>query len=327
MSACPNTICIGWRQKIRSIPAPSTKFRKSTTPSTNVYGTKVDISSAERRRWPTFTAAEGGTLLIQSIADINTSLDEAKARTGEWGEATRAQLDAEQELSETVNAVFKMSGTNFESMIAYAKAYVAQGLTAIIKGCINIANWFIRMYNNSLAFRGAVNSLVNSFKLVYEIFKFVFKQLIDGFSAAGTVIEGMVTLDWDKVKKGWSDGTKALRGNVEAMARNIGANFANAYNKTVADHIKEYCDLCDKHGQEAVDDYMEFHDELDNFEEAYCGEWDSEEDFARHIVEECYDLDRIMGNLSNYFDYDAFARDLFMYDYSMGTNNNVFRVV
>ena len=185
------------------------------------------------------TAAEGGTLLIQSIADINTSLDEAKDRTGEWGEATRAQLDAEQELSETVNAVFKMSGTNFESMIAYAKAYVAQGLTAIIKGCINIANWFIRMYNNSLAFRGAVNSLVNSFKLVYEIFKFVFKQLIDGFSAAGTVIEGMVTLDWDKVKKGWSDGTKALRGNVEAMARNIGANFANAYNKTVADHIDE----------------------------------------------------------------------------------------
>ena len=93
------------------------------------------------------------------------------------------------------------------------------------------------------------------------------------------------------------------------------------------DHIKEYCDLCDKYDQDAVDDYMEFHDELDSFEEAYCGHWDSEEDFARHIVEECYDLDRIMGNLSNYFDYDAFARDLFMYDYSMGANNNVFRVV
>lgn len=93
------------------------------------------------------------------------------------------------------------------------------------------------------------------------------------------------------------------------------------------DHIKEYCELCDKYDLDAVDDYMEFHDELDSFEEAYCGNWDSEEDFARHIVEECYDLDRIMGNLSNYFDYEAFARDLFMYDYSMGTNNNVFRVV
>ncbi len=78
------------------------------------------------------------------------------------------------------------------------------------------------------------------------------------------------------------------------------------------DHILEYSDMCDKHGQEAVDDYMEFHDELDNFEEAYCGEWDSEEDFARHIVEECYDLERTMGGLERYFDYEAFGRDLFM---------------
>lgn len=93
------------------------------------------------------------------------------------------------------------------------------------------------------------------------------------------------------------------------------------------DHILEYSDMCDKHGQEAVDDYMEFYDELDNFEEAYCGEWDSEEDFARHIVEECYDLERSMGDLARYFDYEAFGRELFMYDYSMGANNNVFRRV
>ena len=74
------------------------------------------------------------------------------------------------------------------------------------------------------------------------------------------------------------------------------------------DHILEYSDMCDKHGQEAVDDYMEFHDELDRFEEAYCGEWDSEEDFARHIVEECYDLERSMGDLARYFDYEAFLQ-------------------
>lgn len=90
-------------------------------------------------------------------------------------------------------------------------------------------------------------------------------------------------------------------------------------------HILEYSDMCDKHGQEAVDDYMEFHDELDNFEEAYCGEWDSEEDFARHIISECYNLESEMCDLARYFDYEAFGRELFMYDYSMGANNNVFR--
>ena len=91
------------------------------------------------------------------------------------------------------------------------------------------------------------------------------------------------------------------------------------------DNILEYSDMCDKHGSDAVDDYMEFHDTLDDFEEAYCGEWDSEEDFARHIVEECYNLEKMMGSLANYFDYEAFARELFMYDYSMGANNHVFR--
>ena len=91
------------------------------------------------------------------------------------------------------------------------------------------------------------------------------------------------------------------------------------------DNILEYSDMCDKHGVDAVDDYMEFNDSLDNFEEAYCGEWDSEEDFARHIVEECYNLEKMMGSLANYFDYEAFARDLFNWDYNMGANGHVFR--
>ena len=91
------------------------------------------------------------------------------------------------------------------------------------------------------------------------------------------------------------------------------------------DKILKYSEMCDEHGADAVDDYMEFHDELDNFDEAFCGKWDSEEDFARHIVDECYNLEQMMGNLANYFDYEAFGRELFMYDYSMGGNNYVFR--
>ena len=91
------------------------------------------------------------------------------------------------------------------------------------------------------------------------------------------------------------------------------------------DNIREYTELCDKHGNDAVDDYMEFEDSLDNFEEAYCGEWDSEEDFARHIVEECYNLEKMMGSLANYFDYEAFGRELFNWDYNMGANGHVFR--
>ena len=56
-------------------------------------------------------------------------------------------------------------------------------------------------------------------------------------------------------------------------------------------------------------------EELEHFEDCYVGEYDSEEDFAREIVNDCYDLEKQMGHLANYFDYDAYARDLFMWDY------------
>ena len=36
--------------------------------------------------------------------------------------------------------------------------------------------------------------------------------------------------------------------------------------------------------------YVKFNYLLDNFEAAYCGEWESEEDFSGHIVEEGYNL-------------------------------------
>ena len=185
------------------------------------------------------TAAEGGTLLIQSIADVNTNLDEAKERMGALGRLNREQMEAQKELNETLTAVFKMSGTSFEEMTIQAKTYIVQGLTNIIKGCVDIVNWFIRMYNKSIVVRGAVNSIVNSFKTLWEVAKFILSQVVDSFKSMGTVIEGVVTLDWDKVQKGWSDGMNALKGNVETMARNIAANTAQAFNNTLSDEMQE----------------------------------------------------------------------------------------
>lgn len=81
--------------------------------------------------------------------------------------------------------------------------------------------------------------------------------------------------------------------------------------------------------REAFDDYMDIRcdDDFEKFEEAYCGEWDSEEDFARQLVDDCYDIERQMGSLSIYFDYAAFGRDLFLTDYTMGEHGHVFRVL
>ena len=54
---------------------------------------------------------------------------------------------------------------------------------------------------------------------------------------------------------------------------------------------------------------------FDNFREAYCGEWSSEEDYAEHLAEDCGMLEGAPEFLKSYFDYAAFARDLFIEDY------------
>ena len=51
---------------------------------------------------------------------------------------------------------------------------------------------------------------------------------------------------------------------------------------------------------------------IDSFRDDYQGNYKDEEDYAYEIIEQCYDLPEFA---LSYFDYEKFARDLFMTDY------------
>lgn len=182
---------------------------------------------------------DAGLQYILTLKDIDMNLDNVKERAGELGQLQQEQLQSQVELENAIASVFDMTGGSFEEMTTRAKIFVNKGIVAIIKGCVDVVNWFVRMYNKSVAVRGAVNSIVNSFKLVWEVAKFVVKQLIDSFESVGTVIEGIVTLDWDMIVKGCREGMSKLRGNVDSMIRNIAANTAKAFRDTMSDQMQE----------------------------------------------------------------------------------------
>ena len=77
--------------------------------------------------------------------------------------------------------------------------------------------------------------------------------------------------------------------------------------------------LSDHHNSDISEE--EADDLISSFEDEYQGEYKDEEDYAYEIVEECYDLPEFA---KTYFDYSAFARDLFITDYWMD-NGFVFR--
>jgi antirestriction protein len=63
------------------------------------------------------------------------------------------------------------------------------------------------------------------------------------------------------------------------------------------------------------------------FEDSYQGEWPGKIAYAEYIIDECYDLEKTMGNLANYFDYESFARDLFIDGHwSVDAGNNTIYV-
>ena len=63
--------------------------------------------------------------------------------------------------------------------------------------------------------------------------------------------------------------------------------------------------------------------DLEKFEDAYRGKWDSEREYAEEYIDSTGLLRDAEKLLSDYFDYEAFAHDLFINDYTF-INGHVF---
>lgn len=88
-------------------------------------------------------------------------------------------------------------------MTTQAKVFVNQGLTAIIKGVIDVVNYLIELYNESVLIRAIWNGIVAGFKTTFDTLGNLFGFFIDIVKATGTVLKGALTLDFDDVKKDW----------------------------------------------------------------------------------------------------------------------------
>lgn len=59
-------------------------------------------------------------------------------------------------------------------------------------------------------------------------------------------------------------------------------------------------------------------------QDAYCGQYKSEVEYAEQLADDTGMLDGMPENLRGYFDFEAFARDLFINDVVMSDNGHVF---
>ena len=109
-------------------------------------------------------------------------------------------------------------------MTAKAKIFVNKGITVIVKGLVDVCNWFIELYNNSLVVRAGVAAIGNSFKIVWSVIKNVLGLIVDEIAGLANMIKGAFTLDWDTFSAGWdkfrSASGKALKNIVNETVEN-----------------------------------------------------------------------------------------------------------
>ena len=116
----------------------------------------------------------------------------------------------------------------------------------IKKLLVSFANYFIDLYNESMAFRVVIESIKLSFLNQWTVIKFVFnaiwniiktvaKNIVTVFSSVGKVIKGALTFDYDMLQEGFNGFENGFVDNVKEMGETFKDDFAEA-SKEVAEN-------------------------------------------------------------------------------------------
>lgn len=218
--------------------------------------------------------ADAGIKLIEQLDTMSTDIEEVKKQTGEWGEAQQEQIKATTELNGAMSALFDLTDNGWEAMIDQVKLIATKWLTAVVKGCIDIANWFVRLYNKSLIVRVGVQNIIAQFKQLWTAAKLVVNIIIDSFKAIGRgfeafvdttkaafravigaaqgfgrVLSGIANFSFDEIKAGVADMKKSvvggfkstlstLKDTVKANASELWGDIAN-FGKETFNNFKD----------------------------------------------------------------------------------------
>ena len=87
------------------------------------------------------------------------------------------------------------------------------------------------------------------------------------------------------------------------------SNFPDMGENPDLDKVIEVAEKIEEEGFDKINAFLEVYsiEDLDNFEESYCGEWNSFQEYAEDYFDSCYE---VPDYLTYYIDYKKFANDL-----------------
>lgn len=130
--------------------------------------------------------------MIESLQEMETELDAIVEKAGEHGKALDENREATAELEKNMADLFQTGEHGWEDLWTLIKTYVIKQLNEVIKKIITIRNQFVKMYNESAAFRTVVRIIMAAFVAFGKVTTRIWNSLYTGFRLAITWLGAFV---------------------------------------------------------------------------------------------------------------------------------------
>lgn len=155
---------------------------------------------------------------------------------------------------------------------------------------------------------------------------------VDGIPTKGLWIDLMEVKSWDDIREELeshypnSELDEILCADIEGLPKHFYYSGADSFSMNEWVEFLEDWESLDHLEAEIIEAYFDNCGvvSLDQVDEAYFGQFDSDEALAEYLIEETGDLNEIPEHLRYYFDYEKYARDLMMGDF-FSSNGYYFR--
>ena len=175
---------------------------------------------------------EAGSKLLTMLSDMDISIQGVIDNMTDEEKATYNLQKASEELHSSMQSLFGTSSNGFATMTTDIK-------TKVIKVCTDLVNKFIDLYNQSTLFRGAIASLVATFKSIWSVLKGFIKGAMVGFEGLIVMVEDLLKLDFNKFGNDFNKFGNEFKKLDKQLSTEITKAWSNAVDKTLNGKINK----------------------------------------------------------------------------------------
>ncbi len=180
------------------------------------------------------SGVKAGAQYIESLATMNLSTEDLVKNMDESEKANYDLAKANEELNKIWVQMFGNASTQWANIKTQMTEIAVKTLVGIKEGTIDIINYFIDLYNNSILFRAIIQDVVMVFKNFWEVVKVFATNFMDVFKSAGELIKDVFTGNFKAIPTLFASTMKTLAQNTLEFGKAVGNNFISGVKATLS---------------------------------------------------------------------------------------------